>query len=477
MKYFLVIVLIMLVAACGQEKKEKTDSLAYAVITGHIKNREIYPRQQSLKVIIPSFEDSEAIQECEIKEDGTFSFRFQPLALRDISIETFIPYILIRPGDSLHIELDFENLNKVVFSGTAGKLNQDLYTFTDGGGYHLHLYSGTDDLMMEPAAFRAKLDEERKIPMERFHEFSRKYKVAPDLEKWISKGLDIEYYSYLIDYGVKHALFCKDTVSDEYYNFQSNAEKLFTEDVIHSGLFELASKFQSKPKMSVDSLKSTAAILERSAYYSTNKVLSQFMVAADFDWQLNCNDVTFFEDNQAFFDEQVTLPLLRENLLQKYKDKKAYVTNPKPMSDFMLYGSDLENGITPVVGEGMKKLQDVVTRNKGKVTLINFWSGCPFALAELKGMNELTEEYKDEDVALVSIAGDSDQIRKWNDNLKGQSNIWPYDNIREILNNWHVHKSPYYLLINKEGVIVDYGTHIRPSDASVKEKINRLLKD
>lgn len=477
MRLIWLFMLILLSFSCRQEKREKTDSLAYAVITGHIKNREIYPRQQSLKVVIPSFGDSETIQECEIKEDDTFSFRFQPLALRDISIETFIPFILIRPGDSLHIELDFENLNKVGFSGTAGKLNQDLYAFTDGGGYYLRQNAGTLDQMKEPAEFRAQMEKEREIRLERVRDFSQKYKVDTDLEKWINKGLEIEYHKILLDYGVNHAMYCGDTVSDEYYNFNSSVESLFTEDVIHSGLFELASKFQSKPKMPVDSLKPTSAILERSANYSGNKVLSQFMVASDFDWQLSCNDVTFFEDNRAFFDEHVTLPLLRETLLQKYKDKKAYATNPKPMSDFMLYGSDPEKGITPVVGEGMKKLQDVVNMNKGKVTLINFWSGCPFALAELKGMNELTEQYKDEDVALVSIAGDSEQIRKWNDNLKGQSNIWPYDNIREIMNNWHVHMSPYYLLINKEGVIVDYGTHIRPGNASVKEKINRLLKE
>ena len=75
----------------------------------------------------------------------TFTFRFQPLALRDISIETFIPYLLIRPGDSLHIELDFAKLNKVEFSGTAGKLNQDLYAYTDGEGYYLEQRAGTDD--------------------------------------------------------------------------------------------------------------------------------------------------------------------------------------------------------------------------------------------------------------------------------------------------------------------------------------------
>lgn len=104
MRFGCLILLMFVVLACGREKKKETvNPLAYAVITGHIKNRQVYPQQSALKVIIPSYWNAQTIQECAIRPDHTFTFRFQPLALRDISIETFIPYLLITSGETVCI--------------------------------------------------------------------------------------------------------------------------------------------------------------------------------------------------------------------------------------------------------------------------------------------------------------------------------------------------------------------------------------
>lgn len=478
MKWIWLFMFILSMAACREEKKEQADPLAYAVITGHIKNRQVYPQQQALKVIIPSFRNAQTIQECEIKPDDSFAFRFQPLALRDISIETFIPFILIRPGDSLHIELDFANLNKVEFTGSAGKLNNDLYAFTDGGGYYLEQRSGTDDRMMPSAAFRAKMQKEREIRLKRVNDFSEKYQVEPDLEKWIGKGLEIEYYKLLLEYGVMHFFLTRDTVPEEYFDFDAAVESLFAEDVIHSGLFELATQFQSRVKKAKDLPMSDSTRLENTANCTKNKVLSQFMVASSFDGTLGFNDVTFFENNRAFFDEHITLPLLRESLLQKYRDKKAYLTNPKPLSDAMLFGKDHEKGMAPVPEPGMKKLQDVVRKNAGKVMLVNFWGGCSAALVELEPLSELVKAYDGKEVEFVSITSESPYTREWAGkySLGDESYFWKTDDIQQIMRSWHVTWSPYYLLINKEGIIVDYGSHIRPGSSYTKEKIDKLLQ-
>lgn len=478
MKWIWLFMFILSMAACREEKKEQADPLAYAVITGHIKNRQVYPQQQALKVIIPSFRNAQTIQECEIKPDDSFAFRFQPLALRDISIETFIPFILIRPGDSLHIELDFANLNKVEFTGSAGKLNNDLYAFTDGGGYYLEQRSGTDDRMKAPVAFRAKMQKEREIRLKRVNDFSEKYQVEPDLEKWLGKGLEIEYYKLLLEYGVMHFFLTRDTVPEEYFDFDAAVESLFAEDVIHSGLFELATQFQSRVKKAKDLPMSDSTRLENTANCTKNKVLSQFMVASSFDGTLGFNDVTFFENNRAFFDEHITLPLLRESLLQKYRDKKAYLTNPKPLSDAMLFGKDHEKGMAPVPEPGMKKLQDVVRKNAGKVMLVNFWGGCSAALVELEPLSELVKAYDGKEVEFVSITSESPYSHEWAGkySLGEESYFWKTDEIQQIMRSWHVTWSPYYLLINKEGIIVDYGSHIRPGSSYTKEKIDKLLQ-
>lgn len=83
------------------------------------------------------------------------------------------------------------------------------------------------------------------------------------------------------------------------------------------------------------------------------------------------------------------------------------------------------------------------------------------------------------DGAFVSIADDDPIIRKWADDydLKGQKYFWPDPDTREIMKNWHIFWSPYYLLIDKEGVIVDYGAHILPRMNRTREKIDCLLEE
>lgn len=36
---------------------------------------------------------------------------------------------------------------------------------------------------------------------------------------------------------------------------------------------------------------------------------------------------------------------------------------------------------------------------------------------------------------------------------------------------------PYYLLVNREGVIADFGSHLRPGLELTQKKIDRLLKE
>ena len=45
----------------------------------------------------------------------------------------------------------------------------------------------------------------------------------------------------------------------------------------------------------------------------------------------------------------------------------------------------------------------------------------------------------------------------------------------KILNRLELKGYPHYLLLNREGIIVDYGTVVRPSDPRTKKKINNLL--
>lgn len=472
------ILLILLVWGCGQKDREQKDLSAPAVITGRVLHREVYPRQKFLKVIIPSFEHAQTIEECEIKADGSFAFRFRPLACRGIAIETFVPYLFVRPGDSLFVEIDFQDLTKVTFSGTGGKLNQDLYRFTDGGGYYLSQHAGTNDFMLTPEAFRKKMEKERKERERRCEEFFRAHEVDPDLERWIRKGMDTEYYTILLRYGTTYSFYNRgDTVPEAFYDFIPEAAALYEEDVVHSGLFDLSSGFRNRVAMRKEAEPEKKWEPEQLAGGVQNTVLAQFLMANVFDQNLSCNDITYFEENREAFDRYITLPLFRETLLEKYETKKAYLTNPRPVSDAMLYGVNHESALAPVASAGMRKLQELVKKNAGKAIFINFWGGCPAALAELKPQEQLSAQYQGEEVEFISIAADCKSAREYAERqgLEGQNYFWTVEEVQDIMRSWHVTWSPYYLLINKEGVIIDYGSHLRPSSAGLKDKIEKVV--
>ena len=50
------------------------------------------------------------------------------------------------------------------------------------------------------------------------------------------------------------------------------------------------------------------------------------------------------------------------------------------------------------------------------------------------------------------------------------------EEFRRIMNHWGMHSIPQFLLVNRDEVIVDYGSALRPSFPSTAAKIDTLIK-
>lgn len=124
--YFLIII-TLLFAGCRQkaqsnflsessaQTEESNPSLEEyaeeAVITGKVLNRDFYPQEKELTLIIPFFRDMGNQYRSPIQKDGSFSFRFPVYAkLREVSIRNYAEHLYIHPGDSIHVEIDFKDL-------------------------------------------------------------------------------------------------------------------------------------------------------------------------------------------------------------------------------------------------------------------------------------------------------------------------------------------------------------------------------
>ena len=86
------------------------ESARHAIITGHILNRDVYPNRTEIQITLPFFDRVAQKMTSPVWEDDTFAFEFLPYAPRSISMPPFVDHLLVCPGDSLHIELDFADL-------------------------------------------------------------------------------------------------------------------------------------------------------------------------------------------------------------------------------------------------------------------------------------------------------------------------------------------------------------------------------
>ena len=91
--YSFLIITSLLLAGCGQKDRAKSqfessvqteesyplakEYIKEAVITGKVLNRDFYPQERELTLIIPFFWKMENQYRTPIQEDGSFSFRFR----------------------------------------------------------------------------------------------------------------------------------------------------------------------------------------------------------------------------------------------------------------------------------------------------------------------------------------------------------------------------------------------------------------
>ena len=214
--YSFLIITSLLLAGCGQKDRAKSQfessvqteesySLAKeyikeAVITGKVLNRDFYPQEKELTLIIPFFWKMENQYRTPIQEDGSFSFRFPVYAkLREVSIRNYAEHLYIHPGDSIHVEIDFKDLFHPKVTGDAEKLNQEILAFTESAYYYIQNYSINPNLNIKD--FEAELKKEYDFRLERRNEYLTKYKPMEDVTLFTEELLKQDYYYALLSYG------------------------------------------------------------------------------------------------------------------------------------------------------------------------------------------------------------------------------------------------------------------------------------
>jgi len=126
-------------------------------------------------------------------------------------------------------------------------------------------------------------------------------------------------------------------------------------------------------------------------------------------------------------------------------------------------------------------VKHLVAENLGNVLYIDVWATwCPPCIIEKPYSEKLYNHFEGEPVTFVYLCMGGGH-EKWQETIKkyNLSGIHHYTTEKEwqdLTKRFSIKGIPHYLLFNKEGVMVDFGSHLRPSISQTKTAIEELLE-
>ena len=200
-------------------------------------------------------------------------------------------------------------------------------------------------------------------------------------------------------------------------------------------------------------------------------LLLQIMLTEFFDRAFNSQSIVVYERFHDIAEKYIKEPFLKEPLQQKYLQTKQRIENPQIYTEAVL-----KEAANLSVSQIM---ENILQQNKGKVIYVDFWgTWCGPCLAEMPNSKIVEHEFKNEDVVFVYICLESEE-KQWkatldNFQLGGQHYLLSHKQSGEIRSLLSITGVPFYMLVDKQGVIKEKGSHLRP--LNVKNKIREMLK-
>lgn len=103
-------------------------------------------------------------------------------------------------------------------------------------------------------------------------------------------------------------------------------------------------------------------------------------------------------------------------------------------------------------------------------------------------MKQLRSKYSMKDLAIYSICGRGPK-NEWEECLEEYSlknkgiecifapDYFGEDNYQKIRKQWNINRIPYYVLINRKGQVIDFGTAARPSNPVLLSRMDEAIKN
>lgn len=435
-----------------------------------------------------------------------------------VTFESYIPtdawlmyktnfLVLVHPGDSVFVQFDgkYNNrsqiLESIYFSGDAAQTNQyaaklqqmyysnEIYYDWDKKNKVVEEYD-TDQYLQY-------LDTLQQKGKDLFHEFVVKNQPNDESKKWAQIFIESEYYNKLCWYARDHREANKMGWENSWDVPKGFYDPILNLLPIEPSMFMCANILHQYPdrfssyvfdKLRDRTTDNQWAVLPGGGYVGQTEIIDsvkifstiefipdplmrQISLTYIFDRDFEKQSISVYERFRDIAEKHIKEPFLKEPLHQKYLQTKSRIENPQIYTETVLKEvSDLS--VKQIV-------DDILQQNREKVIYIDFWgTWCGPCLSEFPNSKVIEHELKDNDVAFVYICLESEE-KQWKATLDkfqlgGQQYLLSNKQSTEMRDIFEISGIPFYMLIDKDGVIKEKGSHLRP--LSVKDTIRKMLK-
>jgi len=459
-KLILGLAVLFVCAACQQkESKPEKDDPKHVLIKGSIENYD----GNILKIY-----DFMGKTEMPL-EDGEFSIHLlmEKPGIRRISYgSTVFKNVFLKPRETLSFSFDTKNVDSTfTFKGSLANENNILDSLRveqDKVNYR-YVYSSA----LEKAT--QYLDSASTAQKKLLERLSINETLAGDFLSYTKASIDYNNAMYKLYIATR-----KDKQPENYYDFLKNVV-IENEDYIDIGRYQgfLSQYIDIKANESYSALDSLKQEESDALFHESLKVVKglkndkvrAFALYKTMYYRLRTHGLENFEAHYNYFIAHNEDPVYAEELKSLYQIKKRLAPG-QPAPEFKLENIDGK----------MVSLNDF----KGQYVYIDFWHpGCSRSARELPYFLNLYSDYKDKNIAFLSVSGNDDE-EEWRNYVKENKDIgtslraersWDSKTYKDYQISGH----PSFVLIDPKGKIVN-AVAPKPSSEDIRATFDRLVK-
>ncbi len=495
-------IILSLTNSCSKVEEQENDRI---IIAGKINGYNSDSDDKLVEIIFNDILEGQKVEISQINENGEFKhITDRPYPQDFMFYYGTLVSLFVAPGDSIYLDVDSSfshsrelNLNRydlIKVAGTASKMNEDMIAYNKFYSDSLYDYSSEDKILREstPGQYKEYIDKRTVEYLKRTEIFNLRQKTCKEFREWVYLKIEYDALDDLMRYRWMHPMrnrINRDSFSlsipHDYFSFLNESATENRDAVVTTSYYSFINEFgmylfdDSFPKDSTEIRTELSRKGDKAGLYkmvirhvmSNTPQFSQDMILSNLYYTiLKQGELDVYEEVSP--SAPIKEKALNDILQSKYRKSKVIAENPH-FSDNTSLSKIPEEIIQPI-------LDSILIKHKNNVVYIDFWAPwCGPCMMEMPYSQKVREKYEGKNVRFVYLANrcteQSWKITIAEEQIQGNHYLLTDDQFKVLAERFRFTGIPHYLLIDKNGNVVD-GDAPRPrQEETLIKLIDQLL--